>query len=77
MKLGCEVAFGLFQMLPRQLVPIESGMTVKEVGSCTLAIEECEELQHPICFISTEVQYTPVPYSFIYQTSNQFAQFVL
>ena len=43
-------------MMPRELVPIDSMMTVQELESCTLAVEECNEgLKHPIYFITAEV----------------------
>ncbi len=55
-KIGYESSFGLFVTMPRKLVTIDSKMTVKELGSCTLAIEEVSEgLRHPVCYISTEV----------------------
>ena len=45
-------------MMPRELAPIDSMMTVQELGSCTLAVEECNEgLKHPIYFITAEVNF--------------------
>ena len=56
--MGLESTFGLFRMMPRELLAIDSGKTLLEaniVNGCSLAIEECSECQHPVSFMDTKV----------------------
>jgi len=43
-------------MMPRMLLKMEDKISVKDLGSCTLAIEEgTEGMKHPVCNVSLEV----------------------
>ena len=55
-KFGIYSAFGVYKMIPRELITIDSRLTIAQadVAGTTLAIEETLEMPHPLTYISID-----------------------